>query len=218
MASGCPPKANRPGAERSLNGRALFEIAATDSRPRRRVPLGVLARVALGAALLAAPLSAQAPRASEYQIKAAFLFNFAQFVEWPASAFSTLDAPLIIGILGADPFGAALDEIVRGERIADRALVVRRYEQVADATEAHILFVGRSEEEALPAILLELRNRQILTVGEVEGFAQRGGMIGFVSADNRIRLNVNLSASEDSDLTISSRLLRAAEIVSPGGA
>jgi hypothetical protein len=111
-----------------------------------------------------------------------------------------------------------LDETVRGERVGDRPLVVRRYRRVADVTEAHILFVGRSEEETLPAILTELRNRQILTVGEVERFAQRGGMIGFVSAGNRIRLNVNLSASEDSELTISSRLLRAAEIVSPGGA
>lgn len=167
---------------------------------------------------LPATVVAQAATADEYRVKAAFLFNFAQFVEWPPEAFPTPAAPLVIGLLGTDPFGSSLDETVRGENVNGHPLVIRRFARVGDVEGCHILFVGRDEGGRLAQILGVLKSREILTVGETQGFAERGGMIGFVTDRNRIRLAVNVEASDDSRLKLSSKLLRAATIVSTGGA
>jgi hypothetical protein len=150
----------------------------------------------------------------EYQLKAVFLFNFAQFVEWPVSAFPDRDAPLVIGILGDDPFGAYLDETVRGERVNDHPLVVKRFRRVEDIEACHILFVSEPGKGRLKPILDSLDGRSVLTVSDVERFAARGGMIGFVTEQHRIRLRINLAAAKAADLTISSKLLRPSEIVS----
>jgi hypothetical protein len=162
-------------------------------------------------------LLVQAPRASEYQLKAVFLFNFAQFVDWPPPAAGAPDAgsPLRIGILGDDPFGRLLDEIVRGERIGARPFEVRRYRQVGDVEGCAILFISRAENERLPQILAALGNRPTLTVSDGADFAKQGGMIQFVTDKNRVRLRVNLEAAQSARLSISSKLLRVAEIVRP---
>jgi YfiR/HmsC-like len=177
-----------------------------------------VAIVAVLLALGAAPARAQAPAApTEYQVKAVFLFNFSQFVDWPAGSFPDGRAPLVIGVLGKDPFGATLDEIVRGETVNGRPLEVRRYgsaEQIDDA--CHILFIERSQEERFDGVLAALKGRSVLTVGDFEGFARRGGIIRFVTVGNKIRLRVNLAAAQDAKLTISSKLLRPAQIVAPG--
>lgn len=165
--------------------------------------------------LASAQLLVQTPRASEHHVKAVFLFNFAQFVEWPAANTQDMRAPLIIGILGDDPFGSILDEIVRGERIGARPFEVRRYRQVADIEACNLVFISRSEVARIPQILEALRNRPILTVSEGNDFAKQGGMIQFVNDKNRIRLRVNLEAAQAVNLTISSKLLRVAEIVRP---
>jgi hypothetical protein len=151
----------------------------------------------------------------EYQVKAAFLYNFSQFIEWPASALPGTQ-PLIIGVLGEDPFGSYLDELVRGERVSNHPLIVRRFHQVAEIRTCHILFVSQSEANRLEQILTYLKGRNILTVGDIENFAVRGGMIRFVTENNRIRFGINLEAARDANLTISSKLLRAAEIVRSG--
>jgi hypothetical protein len=151
----------------------------------------------------------------EYQVKAAFLYNFSQFIEWPASALPGTQ-PLIIGVLGEDPFGAYLDELVRGERVSNHPLIVRRFHQVAEIRTCHILFISQSEANRLEQILTYLKGRNILTVGDIENFAGRGGMIRFVTENNRIRFGINLAAARDANLTISSKLLRAAEIVRSG--
>ena len=167
--------------------------------------------------LLSGPsLAAQAARASEYQVKAVFLFNFAQFVDWPASAFPDSTAPLVIGVLGDDPFGPYLDETVRGETVRGRPLQIRRYRKIEDIGICHILFVSPSEESRLEDVLANLKHRAILTVGDGAGFAQRGGMIRFVWERNKIRMRINVAAAEAAQLTISSKLLRAADIVTPG--
>jgi hypothetical protein len=153
---------------------------------------------------------------SEYQVKAVFLFNFAQFVDWPASAFADSQAPLVIGVLGEDPFGAYLDETVRGEKVNNRPLIVERYRRVEEIKICHILFVSRSEAERLEKIFAELKERNILTVGDFEGFTKRGGMMRFVTEKNKTRLRINLEAAKAAGLTISSKLLRPAEIISPG--
>lgn len=162
---------------------------------------------------LAAP-PARAASSTEYQLKAVFLFNFAQFVEWPARAFPEADSPLVIGVLGDDPFGAALDQTVRGEVVNRRPLVVQRYRRVEEALGSHILFISHSESARLDQILASLRGRNILTVGESDAFALRGGMIRFLTANNKLRLRINMTAVQAGELTISSKLLRPSEIVS----
>lgn len=154
---------------------------------------------------------------NEYQLKAGFLYNFAHFVEWPASAFSDPDSPLVIGILGKDPFASDLDGIVRGEKVNNHPLIVQRYQQVEEVKACHILFVSQSETKKLERIFMILKNRSVLTVGDTEGFARRGGMIRFVTQNNKIRFRVNLEAARNANLTISSKLLRAAEIIVQGG-
>lgn len=174
--------------------------------------------VALLALAAAAPGRAQAPPApTEYQVKAVFLFNFSQFVDWPPAAFADGRSPLVIGVLGRDPFGAMLDEIVSGETVNGRPLAVRRYESVEQVDACHILFIDRSRDPLLDADLAALKGRSILTVGDFEGFAQRGGIVRFATVGNKIRLRVNLAAAQQAKLTISSKLLRPAEIVQPGG-
>jgi hypothetical protein len=154
---------------------------------------------------------------TEYQVKAVFLYNFAQFVEWPAAAFADERAPLVIAVLGEDPFGPDLDAAVRGETVNNRPLLVRRYRDISQVEACHILFISGSEASHLEKILGALRGRTILTVGDSENFAHRGGMVGFVTQHNRIRLRISLNAVTAVDLTISSKLLRLADIVPAGG-
>jgi uncharacterized protein DUF4154 len=180
--------------------------------------LQVVVWLAAGAATTApsATLAQSAPD-PEYQLKAVFLFHFAQFVEWPASAFPNSQTPLVIGILGEDPFGPYLDETVRGEMVNDRPLVVRRYRSVEEITTCHILFISRREDRRLRGILDSLRGRSVLTVSDADRFATLGGMIRFVTDHKRIRFRINLEAARAASLTLSSKLLRPAEIVPAGG-
>jgi len=156
------------------------------------------------------------PGGSDYQIKTIFLFNFASFVEWPATAFADPHAPLIIGVLGHDPFGSFLDETVRGEKASGRNLVIRRYRLVEEIDACHILFVSGSESGRLKAIFAALRGRSILTVGDTEGFALQGGIVQFFTDRNRVRLRINLDAAKAAGLVISSKLLRTVEVIEPG--
>lgn len=175
-----------------------------------------LASFGLAALLLlgAAPPQAAAP--TEYQVKAVFLFNFSQFVTWPAQAFPEAQNPLIIGVLGDDPFGADLDEIVRGETVNGHPLAVRRFRRVEDIDDCHILFINAAEEARLEQILRKLQGRSILTVSDGQDFAKRGVMVRFITDRNRIRLRINLTATEAAGLTLSSKLLRPAEIIRAG--
>jgi len=169
-------------------------------------------------ALVPAPdLAAQAARPSEYQVKAVFLFNFAQFVDWPPEAVADSQAPLTIGVLGENPFGDVLDATVRGERRGARSFVVRRYQRVEDIKICDILFISRPEGDRPEGVLADLKRRPILTVSDADGFAEHGGMIGFVTDRNRIRLKINLGVVQAAHLTISSKLLRVAEIINPPG-
>ena len=178
---------------------------------RRASALALLVLVAL-----ASPAPA-ATKTSEYDLKAAFLFHFAQFVEWPAEALPNKSTPLTIGILGGDPFGKTLDAMVANEAVRGHKLVVRRFRDVGETDSCQILFISPSEESHLGPILSHLKGRSILTVGEGKSFAQRSGIIGFFLLDRRLRLAVNLATANASRLTISSKLLRQSEIVGPVG-
>jgi hypothetical protein len=151
----------------------------------------------------------------EYRIKAVFLFNFAQFAHWPPAAFADDQSPLVIGVLGADPFGPMLAEVVAGEKLGRHAFVVRHYDRVEEVGACQILFISRSASGRLDRIIGSLRHRPILTVGDMDSFARRGGLIQLVTERNRIRLRVNLSAVDSAGLTLSSNLLRQAEIIRP---
>jgi len=174
----------------------------------------IVAYLIAGALTVAPNLArAQAAPVNEYQLKAVFLFNFAQFVDWPPAAFPDSQTPLVICVLGEDQFGNSLDETVRGEKVNDRPLVVERYRRLDDLKTCHILFVSRSENDHLMQIITALQGRNILTVSDATGFAQHGGMVEFVTDKNKIRLDINLDAAKAANLTISSKLLRPATIV-----
>jgi hypothetical protein len=161
-------------------------------------------------------LPAQTAISKEYQVKAAFLYNFSQFVVWPAEAFPEAQTPLVIGVIGEDPFGAYLDEIVQGEQVNNRPLIVQRFHQVEEIKVCHILFVSQSETKRLEEIFARLKGRNILTVGDIDGFAKQGGMIRFVTEKNKVRFRINVEAAKAAKLTISSKLLKPAAIVTPG--
>ena len=156
-------------------------------------------------------IKAQTVAARAYQVKAVFLYNFSQFVEWPPTAFSSNSAPFVIGILGNDPFGSYIDETVAGENMMGHPMVVQRYHTVKDITDCHILFINTDDD--MLQVLTALGNRSILTVSDDKNFAKKGGMIRFFTVNNKVRLRINLSSAKAANLTISSKLLRLAEIV-----
>jgi hypothetical protein len=149
----------------------------------------------------------------EYQLKSVFLFNFARFVDWPATAFADAKAPLIIGVLGEDPFGGVLDDTVRNETVNGRKLVIRRFARLQDIDICHILFISPSEASRIEEYVAALRARSVLTVADLSGAALRGVMIRLITEQNRIRLRINFEEAKAAHLTLSSKLLRAAEIV-----
>ena len=153
---------------------------------------------------------AQTTPSREYQVKAVFLYNFTQFVEWPPATLSG-NAPFIIGILGHDPFGSYIDETVAGETILGHPIQVQRYEDVKDIKNCHILFI--SQEQQTKEAISALNNHSTLTVSDIDNFANKGGMIRFFTQNNKIRLQINPSAAKAVKLNISSKLLRVAEIV-----
>lgn len=152
----------------------------------------------------------------EYQIKAVFLFNFAQFVQWPSASFTRADEPFRICVLGDDPFNAFLDETVRGEKVNGHPLVIQRCARVEDAQGCQILYVSRSEAKRMEGILNGLKGKNVLTVGDAEGFVKSGGVVRFVMKGNKVHFRISLAAAKQADLTISSKVLRLAEIVAPG--
>lgn len=195
-----------------------MSVEAGHSRPsaRCRRIAGVAALVLALLGSTAAAATAPPTISEEYQVKAVFLFNFAQFVEWPARAFRDPTSPLVIGVLGTDPFGAYLDELVKGEKVGERPLLVRRSTRVEDIADCHILFIGASEASALEKVVAQLKDRSILTVGDFDLFTRRGGMVRFLTENGKIRLRIYLEAAKAHDLTISSKILSPATTVGPG--
>jgi hypothetical protein len=197
--------------------RNIFGYQRTVNLMLRR--LGILI-IALSVSLSWAPGALAQDRdssnSSEYLIKAGFIFNFAKFVEWPQATFAQPDSPIVIGILGTDPFGALIDQIVQDKKIGGRGFVVKRLKwgaDLKDLRECKILFVGASERAHIDELVQIVRGLPILTVGETPGFAEHGGVIRLVLEDNRVRFEVNVDAAHQAGLTISSRLLTLARII-----
>ncbi len=186
----------------------------------RRTPAGVVCLLATIAALLVSchdVMWAQSRRSTEYELKAAYLYNFGKFVRWPASVTPGSSQVFSICVLGKNPFGASLENTVKGESIEGGRLSVRYLDSVAEVSGCRILFVSDSEAHRLEALLAELRNRPILTVSDVPDFVDRGGDIEFVPVGDKIRFKVNLAAAEKRGLVLSSDLLKVAVSVKRNG-
>ena len=178
-------------------------------------------RLLLAAAVMfVAPARAHAQQAApqEFQIKAVFLFNFLQFVEWPSAAFADVNEPIRIGVLGEDPFGSALDEAVHNETIRNRTLVIQRSRRLEDLQNCHLIYISRSERAHVDEILAGINRDPVLTVGDIDGFARRGGVINFYLEGKRVRFEFNAAAAQQRGLKMSSQLLSLGKIVGPNPA
>ncbi len=169
----------------------------------------------LALAMIPGILRAQSGDSREYQIKAAFLYNFVQFVKWPGSSFASAVSPFCIGILGDDPFGSTLEETVRGETIDNHPLTVIRAQKAGDLKGCQMIFVCSSEKDHASEILAQLDSRPILTVSEFESFARVGGVIDFYLSGGKVRFEINPQSAQRCGLKISSQLLSLGRIVEP---
>jgi len=146
----------------------------------------------------------------EYLIKAAYLYKFALFTDWPESAFADAIAPLRVCVLGKDPFGPTLETIV-GRRVGERQVVTSYYAGVEGAEHCHVLFISRSEKKRLAGILGHLQNRPVLVIADTPNFMQAGGIINLTIVEKKIRFEINARRAERAGLKLSSKLLRMAE-------
>jgi len=162
--------------------------------------------------LIGMSLTAQTTSVSSAEVKAAFLYNFATFSEWPAEAFANPNSPFTIGVLGENPFGTALNEIVLNETKGGRPLTIKYFSQIEDVKDCQILFINLQKPSAQIQALEALKKQNVLTVGDTPDFVSKGGMIRFFVENNKLRFQVNLSAIKESNITLSSKLLRLAEI------
>jgi uncharacterized protein DUF4154 len=181
-------------------------VAPLSAISRRRGPGLLFAAVVPALTLLAAAPASDS--AGEYEVKAAFLYNFTRFVEWPPEAFPDANAPLTLCVVGKDPFGEVLDDVVRDETVGGRRLAVVRPGPGDDLAHCQLLFVSRSEHPRLGALLRRLQGKSVFTVGEEEGFLEAGGILRFVRAGRSVRFEINQAAAERAPLKISSKLMR----------
>jgi len=187
--------------------------AAVPRLPAMRLRLALAFFLIWHAIVDSSALHAQTKAATEYQVKAAFLYNFAKFVDWPPSAFSDAKQPLDICVYGRDPFGTALEDALMGKTIGERRVGLGRATQFQDLVGCHVVFVGASAHETAAELANRLKGRAVLLVGESDGFAASGGTIQFTIEDNRVHFVINPDAADRAGLKISSKLLALAKIV-----
>ncbi|HUI80109.1 MAG TPA: YfiR family protein [Bryobacteraceae bacterium] len=185
---------------------------AMQSQRRGRLSVPRLLALCISAyvGLLGSPASA-AEGNLEYQVKAAFLLNFTKFIEWPPNAFANSSSPFAICILGNDPFGRALDDVVAGEAVGDRRLIVRRIDEAPAPQACQVVFIAANVKD-LAKIMGGLAPG-VLTVGEGDSFVREGGIIGFVIDNRRVRFDISPPAAERATLKLSSKLLSVARSV-----
>ena len=187
------------------------------ARPGRCLPWGrsalILAPVVFWLSCAPAPCYAQTGTQHEYELKAAVLYHIIEYVEWPKDSLPDNQPVIQIGLLGQIPFPEAL-EVLDGKTIQGHKLVVKRLTDLSAAADCQVLFIGASEKSRLSEIMAEVKSRPILTVGEVESFAERGGVVNLVSGQNRIVMEINREAAGRARLSISSQLLKLARVVS----
>ena len=181
-----------------------------DHRRLRRTTNAVFVAIAL-ATLIAAPLTRAADAPSrEFQLKAAYIYNFAQFIEWPERAFAKADSPLVITVLGDSPFGNALDQVTKGKAVRGHEITVRYVQQPNAVGQTHILFVAPPHSQNPAEILRGLSG--VLTIADSDSFMTAGGLIRFFSEDNKLRFEINATAAEKGGLKVSAKLLQLAKV------
>jgi len=195
-----------------MTGRERGQEGLDRFRPAARGLAGII-----GMAVLLAVLSPSARgeqvKASEYQVKAVYLFNFSRFVGWPQQSVPSTAVPFAICVLGKDPFGPMLDATLAGENIRGNSVVARRVAQAQEAAGCRVVFISNSEESRLKDILAALEKSSVLTVSDIPKFSEHGGMIEFVLQGDRVRFEVNLANTTEAGLTLSSDLLKVAVAV-----
>ena len=165
---------------------------------------------------LCIPGAALAAASSEYQVKTAYLYNFAKFIQWPAGAFADSSSPIVIGILGEDPFGNSLDQVVSQRQAQGRSLRIERYQSLAEIKHCHLLFISRSEANHQGELLKTIADWVFATVGESADFTRDGGQIRFFFTSNQtIKIEVNPDAAQRAGIFISSRIMKIARIYQP---
>ena len=147
----------------------------------------------------------------EYQVKAAFLYNFARFVEWPNGAFPDGKSPIVLAVIGKDPFGESLD-LLKGKTVGNREIVINRIADIDRLEKCHLLFISDSEKDRLKPILRKAESARMLTVSDLKGFCEAGGHIAFYLEENKIRFEINNEDAQRNGLKISSQLLKLAKI------
>jgi hypothetical protein len=197
------PVPNKVKRERAIRWCSVGRLLALNMVVGCVLALGLLSSTLITVA------RAQSP--DEYQVKAAFLYNFARFVDWPGEAFSDAGAPFVVGVIGNDPFGGALDQAINGKNIGGRQMTVRRLKWGQDLRSCHILYISSSERRHLPQIIQSLRGANVLTVGDMDQFNQQGGIINFILETNRVRFEINPRGADQARLRISSKLLALAK-------
>ena len=183
----------------------------------KRLGAAICVRIFLLLALAAAfswppEIRAQSALQREYEIKAAYLYNFINYIDWPADTLPPAGGTITIGIVGENPFGPALDPL-KGKQIKGRTLAVKQVAAAKDLEQCQIVFICASEKSRLSELLGQLKNSRILTVSEMDGFAGQGGIINFISERNKVRFEINPEAARRTGLTISSELLKLAKLV-----
>ncbi|MEO8657033.1 MAG: YfiR family protein [Bryobacteraceae bacterium] len=172
----------------------------------------MLTRLIIAAAVLTTLMVPLQGQVDEYEVKAFFLFHFAKYVEWPASSFKNGTDPIVICILGENPFGGALERAIAGKLVEGHPFVVRQIATAQQPVSCHILFVGSAERKRFHSIASSLKNSGVLTVGEFQGFTTDGGVINFKLDEGKVRFEINQEAAERAGLHISSRLLSLAQV------
>ena len=194
-----------------IKGLDIGQVGRSETQPLLRGCLLRAGLLRLGTPAFADPASDSA-KTLEYRIKAAFLYNFARFVEWPQED-AWNERKLVIGVLGKDPFGPILDETVRGKKTRGRPLEIKRLSHADDMASCDLVFVSSSERQRIETLLTALHGAQVLTVSETPNFLDKGGMINFVIENERVRIDLNLSTTRAAGLSVSSQLIRVAREV-----
>ncbi|MGA2853345.1 MAG: YfiR family protein [Verrucomicrobiota bacterium] len=175
---------------------------------RRRSPVLWLWPLLLAALLGCLPARSQEARPPDYEVKAAFLYHFGQFVEWPTNVFADTNAPLVIGVVGDDPFHGDLERMVAGQNINGRPIVVRPVRALPDLKTCQILFIAASQKAQMRELLKAVEGAGVLTVGETGDFIQAGGMINFIIENSEVHFQINNNAARAAGLNISSKLIK----------
>jgi hypothetical protein len=167
---------------------------------------------AILAAMGLALLCGSGEPAQEYKVKAAFIYNFARFIEWPQEVFASADSPFVIGVVGTDPFNGALEQAVTAKKVGTRRVEIQHFDSVDQIGPCQILFVPTSDDESETKIIQKVENDHVLTIGESDSFDSIGGSFRFFTEDNKMRFEVNTDATDHAKLKISSKLLKLARI------